>query len=263
MRRISRILAFLFTNLSFLLLTIIVGVIFLPFGTKVHRKVTTFFVPVWSNIIIFLLGIKVKVKNPELMKKGQNYFIVGNHLSYLDVIIVGSFIPVLFVAKKEVKSWPLLGTMAWFGGMLFIDRSKKGTANRPYVDQITKQLRDGFHISIFPEGTSTNGDTVLPFKKTIFSCPVNARIPILPISIRYVSINNTPFGPENRDLVCWYGNMNFIDHFWKLLALKEFSVEISIHPPIFEEQQEDWVEQNRQLAERLYEIVKNGYHEKT
>lgn len=259
-RRIIRIIGFLIVNLFFLVLAIVIGLLVIPFGKKIHRQVTTFFVPIWSNILLFVLGIKVRWKNAHLIKSGQNYFVIGNHLSYLDVIFIGSKIPVLFVAKKEVKSWPLLGTLAYLAGSVFVDRGIKGAAHRPYIEQIAGYLKDGFNISIFPEGTSSNGEGVLPFKKSIFSCPVLAQVPILPIAIKYKSINHKPFAPENRDLVCWYADMTFIDHFLGVLSLKQFEVEMDVQPPVVPEPvQEDWVEQNRNLAEKFHDIVEKAY----
>jgi 1-acyl-sn-glycerol-3-phosphate acyltransferase len=259
MRQIIRLFSFLIINILFLVLAIIVAIIFLPFGSKTHRKVTTFFVPIYGRIFLFIFGIKVKLTNSHYMERKQNYFIIGNHLSYIDVILLGSQIPVLFVAKKEVRKWPILGTLAWLGGMLFIDRTITGRTHRPYIHQIAGALKDGFNISLFPEGTSSNGETVLPFKKTIFSCPVLAQKPILPIAIRYLSVNHQPFSPANRDLVCWYADMKFVDHFWRFLGLKEFSVEIVVMPPRTEAPEEDWINQNRRLASKYHDIVKNGY----
>ncbi|MBD3290684.1 hypothetical protein GF337_17895 [candidate division KSB1 bacterium] len=258
-RQIIRLLSFLIINILFLALAVVVALIFLPFGTRTHRKVTTFFVPIYGKIFLFIFGIKVKLLNSHYINKKQGHFIIGNHLSYLDVILLGSQIPVLFVAKKEVRSWPLLGTLAWLGGMLFIDRSITGSTHRPYVHQIANAMKDGFNISIFPEGTSSNGETVLPFKKTIFSSPVLAQKPILPIAIRYVSVNHEPFSSENRDLVCWYGDMSFVDHFWRFLGLKEFTVKIVLMEPHIESPEDDWINQNRRLAAKYHEIVKNGY----
>lgn len=262
MKRILRIIGFILVNLFFLLLAVILIILFRLFGSKIHRRVTTFFVPIWSNIFLSILGINVRLKNKQYKTKRQNYFIIGNHLSYLDVVIVGSQFPVLFVGKKEVKKWPLLGTLAWLGGMLFIDRSITGATYRPYVQQIASALREGFHIAIFPEGTSSNGDRVLPFKKTIFSCPVIAQVPILPVSIRYVSVDHEPFGPQNQDVVCWYGNMTFIDHFWRLLNLKRFEVEIIVHPPAIEKPEVDWLKQNGELAKKYHDIIEQGYFQR-
>ncbi len=259
MRQIIRLLSFLIINILFLALTIIVTIIFLPFGTKTHRKATTYFVPIYAKIFLFIFGIKVTLTNSHYIKRKQNYFIIGNHLSYIDVILVGSQIPVVFVAKKEVRSWPLLGTLAWLGGMLFIDRTITGSTHRPYIHQIANALKDGFNISIFPEGTSSNGESVLPFKKTIFSCPILAQTPILPIAIRYVSVNHQSFSPKNRDLVCWYADMKFADHFWRFLGLKEFTVEIVVMPPQFETPEKDWISKNRRLAAKYHDIVEKGY----
>jgi len=259
MRRILRLIAFFIVNLFFFVLAIIVGILFLPFGQKIHRSVTTSLVPVWAGLFLAVLNVKVKLINREYLKKGQNYFIIANHLSYLDVIIVGSQIPVLFVAKKEVRSWPLIGTLAWLGGMVFVDRSITGSKERPYVKQIVKFLQDGFNISIFPEGTSSNGESVLPFKKTIFSCPVRSNTPILPLAIQYISVNKKPFSPENRDLVCWYAKMNFADHFWNFLNLKEFRVEIIVQTPQIEPPEDDWLAQNTRLAEKYHDIIERAY----
>lgn len=261
MRRIPRLFGFLIVNLSFLVLALLLAPVPLIFGRIRHRKLAIFFTRIWSQWNVVVLGIKVKLTNGDLIEKGQNYFIIGNHLSYLDVILIGCKKPGLFVGKKEVRSWPLLGQLAWLAGTIFVDRSKKGpTADRPYIGQIAKYLRQGLTILVFPEGTSSNGENVLPFKKTIFSSPILAETPILPVTIRYVSVNKEPFGPDNRDLVTWHSDMTFVDHFWGVLNLRGFEVETIFNSPILEKPlDENVLPQAKVLSEKAHDIIEKTY----
>jgi len=262
MRRVFRLVGFLAVNLFFLVLAIFAAPIALLFGRINHRKLVTFLTKVWANLNTLVLGIKVNLVHKDLIEKGQNYFIIGNHLSYLDIILVGCKKPGLFVGKKEVRSWPLLGQLAWLGGTIFVDRSQRGpTATKPYIGQIANYLKQGLTILVFPEGTSTNGEGVLPFKKTIFSSPILAQTPILPITIRYTSVNGEPFSPENCDLVTWHSDMTFVDHFWGVLKLKGFEVDIIINPPVLEKpiDEKNVFEQAKKLAKKTHDIIERTY----
>jgi len=262
MRRMFRLVGFLAVNLFFLVLAIVAAPIALLFGSINHRKLVTVLTKVWAQWNTFVLGIKVNLINGDLIEKGQNYFIIGNHLSYLDIILVGCKKAGLFVAKKEVKYWPLLGQLAWLGGSLFVDRSKKGpTANRPYISQIANYLKKGLTILVFPEGTSSNGENVFPFKKAIFSSPILAETPILPLTVRYKAVNKQPFGPENCDLVTWHSDMTFIDHFWSVLNLSGFEVDIIVNPPILEKpvNGNNVFEQAKALSVTAHDVIEQTY----
>jgi 1-acyl-sn-glycerol-3-phosphate acyltransferase len=262
MRRIIRLIGFLAVNLLFLVIAVLAAPVALFLGSINHRKLVTVLTKVWANWNNFVLGIKVKLINGDLIEKGQNYFIIGNHLSYLDAILISCKKPGLFAGKKEVKYWPLLGQLAWLGGTIFIDRSQRGpTATKPYIGQIAEYLKQGLTILVFPEGTSSNGEGVLPFKKTIFSSPILAATPILPITLRYISVNKQPFGPDNRDLVTWHSDMTFVDHFWGVLKLKEFEVEVIINPPIKERprNENDVFPQAKELSVKAHDVIEKTY----
>ncbi len=262
MRRLARLIGFLVVNLFFLIIAILFAPVALFTGRYTHRKIVIFLTKIWASLNVWVLGITVRLIHGERIDPKQNYFMVANHLSYLDIILVGCKKPGLFVAKKEVKYWPLLGQLAWLAGSIFVDRSKKGpSANKPYIGQIAKYLKQGLTIQVFPEGTSSNGEGVLPFKKGIFSSPILAEIPILPITIRYASVNKEPFSPKNRDLVTWHSDMTFIDHFWGVLNLRGFEVEIIINPPILEKpiDENNVIEQAKSLAERAHDLIESTY----
>jgi len=143
-----------------------------------------------------------------------------------------------------------------------VDRSKKGpTANRPYIGQIANYLKKGLTILVFPEGTSSNGEGVLPFKKAIFSSPILAETPILPITLRYTSVNKQPFSPENCDLVTWHSDMTFVDHFWGVLNLKGFEVEVVINPPLVENpiDKDNVFPQAKELSVKAHDVIEKTY----
>ncbi len=259
LRAIVRLILFLLVLIIFLLLGVLIGILVRPFGLKKHRQISTSLVPVWATIMCAILGVHVTLRHVDRLTRGANYFIVANHLSYLDVILICRYFPVLLVGKQEVKKWPLLGTLGWLGGMVFIDRNLRGAVHRPYIGHIADLLTLGFSVVVFPEGTSSNGDDVLPFKKTIFSCPIQAGVPILPVTIRYLALDGKPITPINRDRVCWYGDMTFVDHFWKFLMIKRFETELIVQPPFVEKQEADSVVQNARVSLKAYQRVRGGY----
>lgn len=229
-----------------------------PFSKIASRRISTFFGPFWGKLFTKILGIRVIVKGIENYRRRQNYCLISNHMSYLDILILAAVFPTLFVSRHDVKYWPLLGTIAWVRGAIFVDRSITSTRERPYAKKIIEHLQNGFNVLIFPEGKTSNGESVLPFKKTIFSCPVKAGTAILPITNRYIFINGEPFSEQNRDRVCWYGGMTFPDHLWNVLKLRKFEVIITVHPSVFETLEEDWLEQARNLSVKIHDIIEKG-----
>jgi len=258
-RAVIRLLLFAFFGVLLLCFDLLVLIIFYPFGKIICRKISTSLGPFWGRLFVKIIGIRLSVAGKDNWQTNQHYCIISNHMSYLDILIAGAVFPVLFVSRHDVKYWPLLGTIAWVRGSIFVDRSITGSKERPYVKQIIEYLGKGFNVIIFPEGTTSNGDRVMPFKKTVFSCPVRAKVPILPISIHYTHIDNQPFSESNRDRVCWYGDMTFPDHFWSMLQLRRVNVTLSIHSPEFERPEEDWLAQNNRLSGKIHDIVEKAY----
>ncbi|HEX3035653.1 MAG TPA: lysophospholipid acyltransferase family protein [Thermodesulfobacteriota bacterium] len=161
-------------------------------------KTTSFF----SNVVLKVLGIKVKVRNYErLSKTDESCLIVSNHLSYIDVLIISSVIPPVFIASiDEVRDRFLVGTVAKFGGSVFVERR-----NRAYLSQeikvISDLLNEGFNVVLFPEGSTSNGERVLSFKSSFIAPAIKSNVDILPICLKYLRINGESINPENRDLV--------------------------------------------------------------
>jgi lyso-ornithine lipid O-acyltransferase len=182
-----------------------------------------------SKELIHILGFKLNIINPGIIVNlsKRNHLFVANHVSYTDILISASVFPMLFITSREMGNTPFLGQITKLGGCLYTDRRHIATLKKE-VNQITQVLRDGFNLALFPEGTSHNGDTVHPFKKSLFESAIKSQTPIQPICIKYISIDGKPFGLSNRDQICWYGDMAFIPHFPNMLKLKEIVVEVTL-----------------------------------
>ncbi len=161
-------------------------------------------------------------------------FFVANHTSYLDIPALGSLVDGTFIAKSEIKSWPMFGTLCSLQRTIFIDRDwRKARAQRK---QLYKRLDDGDSLILFPEGTSNNGTFTRRFKSALFSAADwnlnNQGLAVQPITIAYTRLNDIVIGRRLRPLFAWYGDMIMFDHFWTLLGSGSLGVDIIFHPPV-------------------------------
>lgn len=207
------------------------------------------------NLLLrLILNIKVTVLGDEGQLERGGYVIVANHVSYVDGMVLGSIFPIIFVSKLEVKSWPVVGLWNVLCGTIFIDRQHRGQVGS-LIQEMVRKLKHEANILLFPEGTSTNGERMLPFQTVPLAAPLRARSIIVPVTVAYKSIDDRPVGPANRDLVYWYGDMDFISHFWRLLALRSVEVLVTIQPRIECFRYRDNSAGRKKLAEDCYERV--------
>lgn len=185
----------------------------------------------FTRVGLRYLGIKVKRYGHVSPFQNTSYLIVSNHVSYIDILIISSFFPAAFITSVEIAKDIFLGTLARMGGSLFVERRKKSRLMKD-LETISNVLEENLNVVLFPEGTSTNGEKILPFKKTLFRAAIKHGIPVLPLYIRYVSVDGIPVAINNRDLIYWYGNMKFFPHFTSLLKLNSIRAELFILPEI-------------------------------
>ena len=191
-----------------------------PFAQEATKK---HHIQMWSRQLIKLFNVKLKVINAHYLPKSGGYLIAANHISWIDIASIHSFLPCRFVAKSEVAGWPVFGWMAKQTGTLFIRRD-----NKRHGKAIAKQLEDLLPrepICIFPEGTSTAGDRVLPFKTNLFEPAAQTHIPTFPMAIRYRNQDG-----EYSDATAFIGEMTLIDSIAKMLRAKTITVELIFAP---------------------------------
>ena len=142
----------------------------------------------WSTALLQILNVQVQVQvhgtPPPSYKTARNNLLVANHISWLDIHAINSLLPVRFIAKDDIKAWPLFGYLAKKSNVLFIERGKRQHAPR-IVDATRHCLQAGDNVCFFPEGTTTDGSTVLPFKSSVMESALQAKSTIWPIAIRY------------------------------------------------------------------------------
>ncbi|HSA33456.1 MAG TPA: lysophospholipid acyltransferase family protein [bacterium] len=187
----------------------------------------------WIRATLKALNISFSLSGAENPRSDRNYFIIANHISYVDVLLVYALRPLTGVASVEVKAGGLDGFIAKMGGSLFVER-RSVRHLRGELAKVTALLRDRFNVLIFPEGTTTDGRSPLkPFKTAFFAAAADAGTPILPVAIRYETINGRPAREGDLlDAVAYYGDISFLAHAKKFLALKSITATVTVLPPV-------------------------------
>ena len=213
-----------------------------------------------------ILNLDVKIDGDMEPMLARGRVIISNHFSYVDGLVLGSIFPTVFVSKREVKKWPVIGLWAALCGTIFIDRQRKHQV-RSLVLEMSRRLNQGANILLFPEGRATNGERILPFQTAPLAAPLRNRAIIVPITLRYTRVDDTPVSKENRDWIYCYDDMDFVPHFWKLLSLRRIEVVVTIRHKIDCSRYEDSSAGRKQLALDCYlwvvgEIVESANTER-
>ncbi|HEY7558364.1 MAG TPA: lysophospholipid acyltransferase family protein [Candidatus Binatia bacterium] len=201
-----------------------------------------------------ILNIKVSVQGDEGQLERGGYVIISNHVGYIDGIVLGALFPVIFVSKREVKSWPVIGQWTALCGTIFINRQRKSLLSLT-INEIRRKLKQEANILLFPEGAATNGERMLPFQTAPLAAPLRNRSTIVPVTLAYTRIEQQPVSVANRDLIYCYGEMDFLPHFWQLLALRSVEVRVTIQPKIECFRYEDNSSGRKKLAADCYDRV--------
>ena len=173
----------------------------------------------WAQTSARVMGMTINVRNEP---PTGPFLMVSNHLSYVDVLVLGSQVNCAFVAKSEVASWPIIGLICRTMDTIFIDRTLRKDILR-VMQRIDKTLRQGLGVVLFAEGTSTNGQSVLPFKTSLLEFAARNHFPVHYASVGYV----VPSGETSADRsVCWWGDMTFPGHLFRLLQLPSFEASL-------------------------------------
>jgi len=192
---------------------------------------------VYHRVLCTLLGIRVELYG-SLIKEGPALY-VTNHTSWLDIPVLSALASVSFVAKREVRDWPFFGMLARLQRSVFIERGKR-SQTEAQRDRILSRLADGDILVLFPEGTSSDGNRVLPFNSALFSVAErdieNAEgtrpIVVQPISIAYVRYHGMPMGRRLRPKFAWYGDMSLMPHLLGVFGLGPVDVVVVAHEPV-------------------------------
>jgi lyso-ornithine lipid O-acyltransferase len=237
----------------FMLWTLVIFAVqgtFIFFNLKIAKTAPKFFHSVYCKI----LGVKIQIRG--LVTRKTPTLFVCNHTSYLDISVLGSLIHSSFVAKKEIESWPVFGLLTKLGRSIFVERKRE----KAYAQklEIFERLKSGDNLTLFPEGTSNDGNRIYPFKSSLFGIAhtEGVDLQIQPVSISYVSLDGIPIGRQWRPLFAWYGDMTLFSHLWLMLGLGDTVVRVTFHPPI---RGKDLQVSRKELAQKCHDIVAQGH----
>ncbi|MEZ5757368.1 MAG: lysophospholipid acyltransferase family protein [Emcibacteraceae bacterium] len=189
------------------------------------------------------LALDIRVKTFGHALEGSPTLFVSNHISYLDIIILGHIIKGCFIAKRDMIDWPVLGYLSTLQRTIFIDREKRAEVHSQR-EEMQDRIRGGDSLILFPEGTTSIGGVVLPFKSSLFGVTENyihpmtdtegrpVELMVQPVSMVYKRINCMPTNRSNRPSVAWYGDMDIGPHFSEFLKLQNIEVEVHFHEPV-------------------------------
>jgi 1-acyl-sn-glycerol-3-phosphate acyltransferase len=199
------------------------------------------YIQIWARTATRLMGIRIRSQGTP----PEGCLVVSNHLSYADILVLAALFPSIFVSKAEVAGWPLMGPVARTMGTIFVERENK--RGLPQVAHwIGRELAAGGNVVLFPEGTSSSGAGLLPFRPSLLAPAVAAGRPVAYASIAYRS----PEGyPPASDVICWWGGMTFGGHILALLRLPSFEALVHFGPDTLEGTD------RKVLADRLWHAV--------
>jgi 1-acyl-sn-glycerol-3-phosphate acyltransferase len=178
----------------------------------------------WSIRLLRIFGIEMMAKNPNILPS-NSFLLCSNHISWMDIHVINALYPIRFVAKSEVEGWPVFGWMAKQLGTVFIKRDSSRHAHL-VVGGLAKTLSSE-SVCIFPEGTSTDGASVRPFKPNLFESAVMAQAPVYSLAIRYLAKDTG----KRSNVPAFVGDMGLLESMGQILKSRNLIVELTFFPP--------------------------------
>lgn len=196
---------------------LVVQVTIFPWVAPRKRRFVVIF---WSHVMLRCLGVGLDVRGDA---SKETALVVSNHVSWLDILVLQAAMPVVFVAKSEIRSWPVLGWMVALAGTCFIDRSRRSALRSVHKD-LTAHLTVGQSVCIFPEGTTSDGAGVLPFHVGLFESAITARVAVQPVYLHYSSV-----------AAAYIGDMSLAGSVLRVLLAPRLQVRVLFLPPLSSE----------------------------
>lgn len=200
----------------------------------------------WGRLFLRILGVRVTTHGRP---PAAPFFLVANHLSYVDIPLIASHTDAAFISKAELETWPAMGLISRWAGTVFIDRSLKRDIPR-VLSEVKNRLELGQGVVLFPEGTSSAGAKVCAFRPSVLEVPARGQLPVSWATLAY----RTPAGENPAHLaVCWWGDMTFFDHFYALLGIRSFEAIVTFgDQPIT-------APDRKQLSARLHAAISESF----
>ena len=219
--RVIPYLALTFALMPFQALALVTG------WTAAARRIPLFY----HRRVCRLLGIDIVCRGAPSAVRPTLF--VSNHSSYFDIEVLSALTECSFIAKSEMIRWPLFGWLARLQRSVFIDRRPSNVGE--HASEVANRLAAGDNLVLFAEGTTSDGNRLLPFKSALFTVaretPADRPLTIQPVSVVATALDGMPLGRSLRPIYAWYGDMPLFDHLWQALTLGRITVVVEFHEP--------------------------------
>jgi len=196
----------------------------------------TVILKIWHRMILRALGMRVHVKGT--LSNRRPLLVAANHISWTDIIVLGSFADVKFIARADMEGWPLIGMLSKLQRTVFIERERKRSSG-DQASEIASRMAKGDAMVLFAEGSTGDGNVILPFKSTLFGAASMAisegaaeQVFIQPVAIAYTRLHGVPLGRRHRPISAWIGDEDLMPHLKVLMAEGALDVEVHFGEPI-------------------------------
>lgn len=203
---------------------------------KISSQYWWHFAGLWHRTVCRILGIRISIKGK--IKHGGPVLYAANHISWLDILILGGVLEnASFIAKSEMANWGLIGRLCALHKTIFVNRTRRTDSARQR-DELVSRVQEGHSLILFPEGTSTDGVHVGAFKSALFSVAERAdeatdhRLVIQPVTLAFTEMNGMPLVRSRMPLVAWLGDVELLSHLQQFLGQGRTSVTLEFHPAI-------------------------------
>lgn len=230
-----------------LVLVWVVGALPLVWSARLTRGWQTWIMCLWARGMCALLGIRRKVEGPA---PRPPFFLVSNHLSYVDILVLAASVRGVFVSKSEVRRWPGIGVLASLFGTIFLNRMHTRDTLR-VLETFDRVVAAGIGVVVFPEGTSTAGSGVGPFHAALLEWAARRDFPVHTVALRY---ETAPPDPPAHEAICWWGDMTFLPHVARLCTLRGSCATIRFAPEAIRRPD------RRSLADEARSAVLSRFH---
>jgi len=216
---------------------------------------------IWHRIAARLVGIRIHQNGAPA--PGRPLLLAANHTSWLDIPVIGSLMPLSFIAKSEVAGWPVFGLLAKLQRSVFVNRERRSDTGR-VNGEIAGRMSSGDAMVLFAEGTSNDGNTVLPFRSALLGAATKLKpgaheqVTVQPLSIAYAGLQGLPMGRQFRPHVAWYGDMELPGHLWGVFTEGAVDVIVTWGDPITVTETTDRKALTRQLEREVRTMTLNA-----
>ena len=221
LRRLARLALLLLLAVSGILTELLV----FPLISAARRRAI---IRHWSRDLMSACGLQVRVDGGDvtdgrlLDEVAPGCMLVANHVSWLDIFAINSLATSAFVAKAELRRWPVLGWLVALAGTVFIERARRHAVHQ-VIEQLRHRIREGFPVAVFPEATTSDGSTLLPFYGNLLEAAIAEDAPVIPIALRYLDAAGDPAAAA-----AYVGDTTFVESLWMVLGERELVVDVQV-----------------------------------